>query len=206
MRHGILGGAFNPPHIGHLVLAQEALVRLELEAVTLMPMGQAPHREIRDDPGADVRVELCEAVAAADDRLRVSTLETDRDGPSYTVDTLRALKKKSSKDELFWILGGDQAARLRSWREPEEVLELCTVAVTERGAWRRAGVHVALSGLRGAQRVEYFDMPGIAVSSSLVRRRASRGEPIRYLVPDPVAELVDERGLYRAAEAVAASS
>ena len=206
MRHGILGGAFNPPHIGHLVLAQEALVRLELEAVTFMPMGQAPHREIRDDPGADVRVELCEVAVAGDDRLRVSTLETERDGPSYTVDTLRALKKKAAKDELFWILGGDQAAQLRSWRDPEEVLELCTVAVTERGAWRRAGVHVALSGLRGAQRIVYFDMPGIAVSSSLVRRRAARGEPIRYLVPDQVAELIEERGLYRAAEAVAASS
>ena len=116
MRHGILGGAFNPPHIGHLVLAQEALVRLELEAVTFMPMGHAPHREIRDDPGADVRVELCEAAVAGDARLRVSTLETERDGPSYTVDTLRALKKKAAKDELFWILGGDQAAQLRSWR------------------------------------------------------------------------------------------
>ena len=99
MRHGILGGAFNPPHIGHLVLAQEALVRLELDVVTLMPMGRAPHREIRDDPGPEVRVELCEAAVAGDDRFRVSTLETEREGPSYTVETLRALKKKASKDE-----------------------------------------------------------------------------------------------------------
>jgi nicotinate-nucleotide adenylyltransferase len=205
LRRGVLGGAFNPPHIGHLVLAQEALVRLELDRVTLMPMGQAPHREISADPGADVRVELCEAAVANDERLDVSTLEVERDGPSYTVDTLRALKKKAPKDELFWILGGDQAARLRSWHEPEEVLELCTVAVTERGAWRRAGVHVALSGLRGAGRLVYFDMPGMAVSSSLVRRRAAGGEPIRYLVPDPVAQLVAQRGLYQAAEAVAAS-
>ena len=205
MRLGVLGGAFNPPHIGHLVLAQEALVRLELESVLFMPMGQAPHREIRDDPGADVRVELCEAAVADDERFRVSTLETGRKGPSYTVDTLQALKKEGPKDELFWILGGDQAARLRSWHEPEKVLEMCTVAVTERGAWRRAGVHVALSGLRGADRIVYFDMPGISVSSSLVRRRAARGEPIRYLVPDRVAELIEERGLYKTAEAVAAS-
>src|SRR5207248_10270716 len=77
LRHGILGGAFNPPHIGHLVLAQEALVRLELDVVTLMPMGRAPHREIRDDPGPEVRVELCEAAVAGDDRFRVSTLETE---------------------------------------------------------------------------------------------------------------------------------
>ncbi|MBV9212872.1 MAG: nicotinate (nicotinamide) nucleotide adenylyltransferase [Actinobacteria bacterium] len=206
MRHGILGGAFNPPHIGHMVLAQEALIRLGLDAVTLMPMGQAPHREIRDDPGAEVRVSLCEAAVGDDERLRVSTLETDREGPSYTVDTLRALRKKAPKDELFWILGGDQAAALRSWREPEEVLELCTVAVTERGAWRRAGVHVALSGLRGAQLIVYFDMPGIAVSSSLVRRRAARGEPIRYLVPEAVADVVEERGLYWVGEPAAASS
>ena len=205
MRLGVLGGAFNPPHIGHLVLAQEALSQLELESLVFMPMGQAPHREIADDPGSEVRVELCEAAVAGDERFSVSRLEVEREGPSYTVDTLAALRESGPDDDLFWILGGDQAAALRSWREPEEVLARCTLAVTERGAWRRSGVQVALSGLRGSERVVYFDMPSIGVSSSMVRRRAGAGQPIRYLVPEAVAELIEERGLYRASASVAAS-
>jgi nicotinate-nucleotide adenylyltransferase len=205
LRLGVLGGAFNPPHIGHLVLAQEAHAQLELESVLFMPMGQAPHREIADDPGREVRVELCEAAVAGDERFGVSRLEVEREGPSYTVDTLRALKEERPDDEVFWILGGDQAAALRSWREPEEVLTLAVVAATERGAWRRSGIHVALSGLRGSERIAYFEMPQIAISSSMVRRRAALGRPIRYLVPDPVADLIEERGLYGASASVAAS-
>ena len=82
MRRGVLGGAFNPPHVGHLVLAQEALVQFELDSVTLMPVGQAPHREIASDPGPEVRFELCEAAVAGDERLGASRLEIDREGPS----------------------------------------------------------------------------------------------------------------------------
>jgi nicotinate-nucleotide adenylyltransferase len=205
LRLGILGGAFNPPHIGHMVLAQEALVQLELESVVFMPMGQAPHREIADDPGPDVRVELCEAAVGRDERFTVSRVEVEREGPSYTVETLRALKEQSPDDEPFWLLGGDQAASLRSWREPEEVLALCTVAVTERGGWRRAGIELSVSGLRGSRSVRFFEMPAVAVSSSMVRRRAAAGKPIRYLVPDAVAELIEERGLYKASAPVASS-
>ena len=205
MRVGVLGGAFNPPHIGHMVLAQEALVQLELESVLLMPMGQAPHREIADDPGAEVRFELAEAAAAGDGRFSASRLEVDRDGPSYTVDTLGALHEERPDDELVWILGGDQAAALRSWREPERVLELATIAATDRGTWRRAGIFVEAAHLRNSERLVFFEMPPIGLSSTLVRRRVARGRPIRYLVPDAVAELIESRGLYREAAAVPAS-
>jgi nicotinate-nucleotide adenylyltransferase len=204
LRRGFLGGAFNPPHMGHLVLAQEALVQLALDSVTLMPMGTPPHREIADDPGAEVRFELCEA-AAGDERLATSRLEVDRDGPSYTVETLEALKKEHPKDDLVWILGGDQAARLRTWREPERVLELATIAATERGAWRRAGIFVEAAQLRNSKRLVFFEMIPIGLSSTYIRRRVARGQPIKYLVPDPVAELIESRGLYREAAAVAAS-
>jgi nicotinate-nucleotide adenylyltransferase len=197
LRLGVLGGAFNPPHIGHLVLAQEALLKLELDSVLLMPVGQAPHREIESDPGAEVRVELCEAAVAGDERLEVSRLEVEREGPSYTVDTLRALREERPDDELFWILGGDQAAALRSWHEPEQVLELCTIAVTERGSWRRAGIFLELREFRHSDRMVFLEMPSIGVSSSIVRRRVSRGEPIRYLVQDAVRELIESRGLYK---------
>jgi nicotinate-nucleotide adenylyltransferase len=205
LRLGVLGGAFNPPHLGHLVLAQEALAQLELDSVALMPMGQAPHREITEDPGRDVRVELCEAAVAGDDRFAVSRIEVDRQGPSYTVETLRTLREAGPEDELFWLLGGDQAAQLRSWHEPEEVLRLCTVAATERGAWRRAGIYVEAAELRNSERLVFFEMPPVGLSSTMIRRRAALGQPIRYLVPDGVAELIESRGLYREPAGVSGS-
>ena len=206
MRIGVLGGAFNPPHIGHMVLAQEALVQLELERVLLMPMGDAPHREIADDPGREARFELSSAAVAGDGRMEVSRLEVDRDGPSYTVDTLGALAKERPDDEIVWILGGDQAAKLRSWREPDRVLELATIAVAERGAWRRPGIVVEASHLRNSGRLVFFEMPPVGVSSTMIRRRVARGQPVRYLVPDAVAELIEERGLYAAGAGAVASS
>src|SRR5947208_13524924 len=102
-----------------MVLAQEALVQLGLERVLFMPMGKAPHREIVDDPGAEVRLELTEAAVGGDERFEVSRLEVERDGPSYTVETLERLTVERPDDELVWILGGDQAGNLRSWHEPE---------------------------------------------------------------------------------------
>jgi nicotinate-nucleotide adenylyltransferase len=199
LRVGILGGAFNPPHIGHLVCAQEALLRLELETVRFVPVGQAPHREIEDDPGAEARLEMCELAIAGDDRLTVSRLELDREGPSYTADTLAALSESEPDEDLHLILGGDQAATLPTWHEPERVLELATVAVVPRTGWSRERVAVKLGSLRGAGQVRSFDMPRVDVSSSLVRHRAARGEPIRYLVPDRVAEYIDTNRLYAGA-------
>src|SRR5215210_9214650 len=171
-----------------MVLAQEALVQLELERVLLVPMGEAPHREIADDPGREARFELCEAAVSGDGRMEASRLEVDREGPSYTVETLEALAKERPDDELVWILGGDQAAKLRSWREPDRVLELATIAAAERGAWRQPGIFVEASHLRNSGRLVFFEMPPVGLSSTMIRRRVARGQPLRYLVPDAVAE------------------
>jgi nicotinate-nucleotide adenylyltransferase len=188
-----------------MVLAQEALVQLKLDSVLLMPMGQPPHRRIDADPGAEVRAELCEAAVAGDERMEVSRIELEREGPSYTVDTLIALREERPGDELFWILGGDQAAALHSWHQPEKVLELCTIGVTERAGWRQGGILLELRHLRHEDRLLFFEMPAIAISSTMVRRRAALRDPIRYLVPDGVAELIESRGLYGADAAVGAS-
>jgi nicotinate-nucleotide adenylyltransferase len=198
VRRGIVGGAFNPPHIGHMICAQEALLRLSLERVALVPVGQAPHREIELDPGAESRLEMCERAVAGDDRLEVLRVEVDRDGPSYTVETLRELHERDPDDELVLVLGGDQAASLPAWREPEEVLRLAEVAVVPRTGFSREAVAVKIARVRGAERVRFFDMPRIGVSSTLVRRRVERGEPIHYLVPGPVADYIAEQGLYAA--------
>ena len=202
MRIGILGGVFNPPHVGHLVCAQEALVQLELERVLFVPVGRAPHREVEQDPGAEERYALCELAVAGDERFSASRIEVDRDGPSYTVDTLRELREGSPDDELFLVLGGDQAATLPSWREPEEVVRLARPAIAERTGWRRERIAVKLGPLGAGGAVAYFDMPRVDVSSTLVRRRAATGAPIRYLVPDAVADRIASRGLYAASAPV----
>jgi nicotinate-nucleotide adenylyltransferase len=201
LRLGILGGAFNPPHLGHLVCAQEAFVQLALDRVLFMPFGEPPHRQLEQDPGPEARVEMVERAIAGDERFELSRIEVDREGPSYTVDTLREL---SGDDELVLILGGDQASNLSSWHEPEEVLALATVASVERTGFSRNGIAVKTAGLRGAERIHFFEMPRIGVSSSLVRRRAAGGLPIRYLVTDPVAEYILEHGLYAAPAQAAA--
>ena len=196
MRIGVLGGAFNPPHIGHLVCAQEAIVQLELERVMFVPVGVAPHREIESDPGADVRFEMAELAVADDERFATSRIELEREGPSYTADTLEQLGEQSPDDEHFLILGGDQAAALGSWHEPEKVLARATVAVFERVNWTRNAIGIKIGRLPGAERVRYLDMPLIQVSSSAVRRRVREGAPIRYLVPDKVASYIETKELY----------
>jgi nicotinate-nucleotide adenylyltransferase len=199
LRVGILGGAFNPPHVGHLVCAQEALVQLELEKVVFMPVGQAPHRELEDDPGAEARLEMVELAAGDDSRFATSRAELDRPGPSYTADTLRDLSSKAPDDELFLILGGDQAAALPRWHEPETVLSLATVAVVERSNWSRNAIGITIGRMPGAERIRYLDMPVMQISSSSIRRRVREGLPIRYLVPDKVANYIEANGLYGAA-------
>jgi nicotinate-nucleotide adenylyltransferase len=163
----------------------------------LVPAGVPPHKEVDGDPGAETRLELCEAAVAGDERLAVSRIELDRAGPSYTVDTLRAFHATAPGDDLTFIVGGDMAASLPRWREPEAVLELATLAVAERAEHRRERIAERLAPLRGADRVRFFSMPRMDLSSSEIRDRVRAGRPIRYLVPDDVARLIGARGLYR---------
>jgi nicotinate-nucleotide adenylyltransferase len=193
---GILGGAFNPPHIGHLVLAREAAFALGLERVVLMPVGEAPHRRIEPDPGRAVRLELTRAAAAGDELLEVSDLELRSDGPSYTVRTLSTLHAERPDDELTFLMGADVAAGLESWREPERVLELARVAIAGRPGTMLDEAEAALERLGARGRADFLAMPEIGISSTRVRRRVAEGRSIRYLVPDAVRALIEERGLY----------
>jgi nicotinate-nucleotide adenylyltransferase len=196
VRVGIYGGVFNPPHHGHLVAAQEAHSQLELDVVLWVPVGDAPHRVIEEDPGADARLEMVELAIADDERFQISRIELDREGPSYTVDTLKELRARGPDDELFLILGGDQAAALASWHEPAEVLGLATIAVFERATTSFNSIGITLSRLPGADKLRLLQMPRIDISSTMVRRRAAAGKPIRYLVPDKVAHLIGSQSLY----------
>jgi len=169
-----------------------------------MPVGKAPHREIDQDPGAEVRAALCECAVADDPRFSVSRAEVDRPGPSYSVDTLRLLRRQAPQDELTVLLGADQASSLPSWREPEAVLALARVAVAAREGVERETVLHRLESLSGGERIAFFDMPRVDISSSMIRERAGSGRPIRYLVSHNVADQVEAGGLYGASAAVSA--
>lgn len=194
---GVLGSAFNPPHLGHLALAQEAAWQLSLAEVILVPTGQAPHKRIADDPGREARMEMTRLAAADDERFSVSPLEGEREGPSYTYETLEALAEERGDRELVFVMGADAAVSLESWRNPERVVELASLAVARRAGVADADVAAAMRSLGCEGRATMLEMPQFGVSSSAVRERAKQGRPLRYLVPDAVADFIAERGIYR---------
>lgn len=194
---GVLGSAFNPPHLGHLALAQEALWQLELEEVVLMPTGEAPHKRILDDPGRELRLAMTRLAAADDPRFSVSTLEVEREGPSYTYETLQLLAHEKEEPDLVFVMGADAAVGLESWREPRRVVELARLAVARRSGISDSDVGAVLRSLGAEGRATMLEMPQFGVSSSAVRERGAAGRPLRYLVPEAVARFIEEKGLYK---------
>jgi nicotinate-nucleotide adenylyltransferase len=194
---GILGGTFNPPHLAHMVCASEARAQLSLERVVLVPTGVPPHKPMEQEPGAMHRLAMCRlAVQGHRDWLAVSSIEVERAGPSFTVDTLREIHETQPGDELTFIVGGDMAWSLPSWRDPEAILELASLAVAERVGARSEEVRSRLGTLAGASRISYIDVPRLDISSSALRRRVREGRPLDYLVADPVADYIEQRRLY----------
>ena len=195
---GILGGSFNPPHLGHLVMAQEAHAQLGLDVVVLVPVATPPHKELDDDPGAEERLRMCELAVAKDERFAVSRIELDRGGRSFTVDTLREIHAAAPGDDLTFIVGGDMAHSLPTWHEPEGVLSLATLGVAEREGAARKDILSRVSSLAdAADRIRFFDMPRLDISSTDIRRRVRHTLPIRYLVPDDVVRAIGANGWYR---------
>jgi nicotinate-nucleotide adenylyltransferase len=193
---GVLGSAFNPPHLGHLALAQEALWQLGLDEVVLVPTGEAPHKRIPDDPGRELRLTMTRLAAADDPRFTVSTVEVEREGPSYTYETLELLARERGEPDLVFVMGADAAVGLESWREPERVVELARLAVARRAGVSDADVAAAVRSLGAGGRATMLEMPQFGVSSSAVRERAGAGRPLRYLVPEAVARFIEEKGIY----------
>jgi len=183
--------------VGHLLLAQEARWQLGLDRVLLMVTRQAPHKEIEDDPGAEVRLEMAMLAAKDEDGVEASGLEVGRDEISYSYRTLELLAEEEPESELHFLLGADMAAGLASWKEPGRVVELARLGVVPRPGVGLGAVESALAGLGASDRAEIIDMPLCGASSTTVRQRAREGKPLRHLVPDPVVSLIGERGLYR---------
>lgn len=199
MRIGILGGTFSPPHHGHVICAQEARIQLELDVVRMMPVGTPPHRSLEDDedPGNDHRLAMCRLAVLGQPGLEVSSIELERDGTSYTVDTLETLKAQEPSSEFVLIIGADQAMSFGNWRDPERIAELADIAVATRVDHNRAeAVEEVRRATEGSEAIE-FAMPRIDISSTLIRDRVYRGVTIAHLVPAGVPELIEEAGLYR---------
>src|SRR3954468_21136899 len=174
MRVGVFGGQFDPPHLGHLVVAEEARFRLGIDRLVVVPNGRPPHRSAPGVPAA-VRLRLARAAFGEDPGTEVSDLEIRRGGPSYTVDTLEDIAEEG--DELFLVMGADQYQTLPSWERAARIRELATVAVALRpGAPAPGGDAIVLPN------------PGVELSSSEVRRRLAVGEPVRHLVPPQALE------------------
>jgi nicotinate-nucleotide adenylyltransferase len=192
---GILGGTFNPPHLGHIAVASHALAELGLERVLLMPAGVAPHKAAAPDPGPRHRLSMCRLAVEGSDGLSACGMELDREGPSYTVDTLTSIHATHPDARLTFIVGADTAETLPAWREPARVLALAELAVATRAGSPREHVLETLEGLTAA-RVSFLAMPALEVSSSDVRERVARGESVDDLVGARVAGYIAEHGLY----------
>jgi nicotinate-nucleotide adenylyltransferase len=202
-RYGILGGTLDPPHVGHLMLAQEAYARLGLEKVWFVPVGTPPHKPNQPITAATHRLAMVERAIANDDRFAVSSVELDRPGPSYTVETLRRLRAAWGPSvALYFVLGWDMLLYLPLWKDPAGMLATLDGLLAVHRPGFTADVHVVeelegrIPGLR--EKLLLTPMPQVAISSTDIRQRVALSLPIRYMVPDTVCQYIEQHGLYRA--------
>jgi nicotinate-nucleotide adenylyltransferase len=190
---GLLGGAFDPPHNGHLVLADAAVAHFRLARLVVVVTGEPPHKPV--ETGAETRLRLAEAAFAGVEGVELSRHELDRPGPSYTVDTARWARDVYG--DVVFVVGADEFASFLSWHDPNGVLEAVRLGVATRPGYPREQLEPVLQALERPERVELFEIPAVSVASTELRERLRRGEPVDDLVPVRVAALVRELGLYR---------
>jgi nicotinate-nucleotide adenylyltransferase len=191
VKAGIFGGTFDPPHSGHLIVAQDAALALGLDRILFVPAAVPPHKQHLSLSPAAVRSRMLQLALEDDARFAVDLLELERSGPSYTVDTLRELTVRWPATQWTLLMGVDQYAELGTWREPEELRRLARIAVLSRSG---------LTGQTGAPTPAgdaHVSVTRIDISSTAIRERVAQGLPIRYLVPAAVERFIFEEGLYR---------
>ena len=191
MRLGLFGGTFDPPHVGHLAVAEACREGAALDRVLWIPAAVNPHKQGRERAPDDARLAMVRAAIAGNPAFEVSDVETRREGVSYTVDTLGHLAHEHPTADLVWIVGGDSLASFPTWREPREILRLASLA-----AYPRPGAD--LSAVPGwvLERTALVGAPRLDVSSTEIRARIAEGRSVRYLVPDAVREIIAARRLY----------
>ncbi len=193
MTVAVFGGAFDPPHLGHVVLVRAALEHFGFGRILVVPAGDPPHKEVTTP--AEIRARLAELAFADIPETEISPLELEPGGPRYTVDTLRCLRERY--DDLTLLVGADQFAGFLHWREPDQVLELASLAVASRPGYHDEELRPVLTALARPERISFFPIPAHPVSSREIRARVCDGLPIDDLVPRPVAAEIDRLSLYR---------
>ena len=192
-RLGVFGGTFDPPHIGHLIVARDVVDALSLDRMLMVPAARPPHKASREDEpsSAALRLEMLAAAVEGDPVLEIDDIELGREGPSYTVDTLEALHERHPGDALHLVIGVDQLAELATWRRPDAVARLARLAVLARAGTDPRAVDPGV-------KVPFDVVPAtrVDVSSTGIRRRVREGRSIRYLVPDAVRGIIEREGLY----------
>ena len=201
-RVGVFGGTFDPPHYGHLALAEWARAELDLDQVLFVPAGLPPHKRRGEISPARHRVAMTRLAVRGNPAFAVSTLETRRSGPSFTADTVCALAAERQRSELHLLMGADMFATFDDWRRPEEIVSRAVLVIAMRPGVRR---HQSRWSRRG-RGVVWLDNPGFEVSSRALRERARAGLPLRYLVPEAVARYVIRHRLYRGRAGVTAAA
>jgi nicotinate-nucleotide adenylyltransferase len=198
MKIGVLGGTFDPVHLGHLIVAEEVRVSLELSEIILVPAGQPLLKPAHPIAPAEHRLQMIHLAIADRPHFRVSTVEIERTGPSYTVDTITELRGHFNReDEIFFILGWDRLAQLPDWREPSRLIEMCYLVGVNRPGCQRPSLEALKASIPGiTQRVIFQEQPQVDISASEIRELAARGLPISHLVPEPVAEYIGRHKLY----------
>ncbi len=198
MRLGLMGGTFDPIHYGHLVIAETARVEFCLEQVIFIPAATPPHKVDRSVSDAEQRYAMLVAATASNPHFFTSRLEMERNGPSYTVDTLRQFRAQGGPDqELFFITGADSILEILTWRHHEEVIRLATFIAVTRPGYDLGRLERVLPASYLPQ-VRVLRAPLVDVSSTDLRKRVRRDQPIRYLVPESVEVYINKHGLYRA--------
>lgn len=201
MRVGIFGGTFDPPHIGHLILAEEAWFQLKLDAVIIVPAGDPPHKRNRRLSAAASRVRMVTAAIVGNDHFVLSRVDVDRPGPHYTIDMVRLLRDSlPAGSELFFLMGSDSLRDLPNWHLADRLVANCRLVALARHDvtldWEY--LEGALPGLHA--RVIQLDMPELEIASHILQERIRTGQPIRYQVPEAVEAIIAAEGLYREAE------
>jgi len=198
MNVGVLGGTFDPIHMGHLILAEEVRVRLNLAEVLFVPAGQPWLKVGSPVSPARHRVEMVRLAIADRPYFKLSTIEIERAGPTYTVDTIAGLKARlGGGDELFFILGRDNLAELPLWKEPSRLITMCRLVAVPRPGYPLPDLKALEASIPGlSQRVVLMDRPEIDISASAIRDRVVRGLSIRHLAPEPVAGYIRQHKLY----------
>ncbi len=193
-----MGGTFDPVHYGHLVAAEEALAQYDLGRVVFMPTGQPQAKRHPVVTSGHDRYLMTVIATASDPDFVVSSLEVDRPGPTYTVDTLRELRGTHGEDaEFFFITGTDAVLEILGWKDAVELASLTRFIAATRPGYDLSGFSEEIASRPGAPRVEFMEVPALAISSTDIRARVAAGRPIRYLLPEPVAAYIRKNGLYR---------